>query len=224
MKGIFDALSREVESCDIIVVGHLKWNPYFGESADAPPRGDPSTCTSTLVRGRDKEGNPFALLVDPTLRLSAEDYYFDLNRRTGLHPQDITHCFSTHAHFDHQVGLNYFPNAVWCAAKPVAEELRDSQFIDGSRVQGVEGEFLPGVAALPLPGHTPNLHGIACLCGGFRILIAGDGVMTRDHFREDTTQFGQDAKTAAHTIRKIKEAVDLVIPGHDNVIVQLRGR
>ena len=42
-------LSCQVESYDLIVVGHLRWNRYFGESAANPPRGQPSTCTSTLV-------------------------------------------------------------------------------------------------------------------------------------------------------------------------------
>lgn len=49
-------MNIEVEEYDIIVVGHLKWNPYFGESKDAPPRGDPSTCTSVLVRGEKRTG------------------------------------------------------------------------------------------------------------------------------------------------------------------------
>ena len=28
---------KEIEEYDIIVIGHLKWNTYFGESQDAPP-------------------------------------------------------------------------------------------------------------------------------------------------------------------------------------------
>ena len=80
---------KEIEEYDIIVIGHLKWNTYFGESQDAPPRGDPSTCTSVLVRGKEQDGRKFALLIDPTLRLDKEAYYFDLNRRCGLQPEDI---------------------------------------------------------------------------------------------------------------------------------------
>lgn len=208
-----------VDAWDVIVIGHLKWNPYFGETKDAPPRGDPSTCTSVLVRGRQADGRPFALLVDPTLRHSAEEYYFDLNRRTGLHPEDITHCFSTHSHFDHQAGLNYFPKAEWMAAEAVAEELKSSPYIDGSRVRKVTGEFMPGVTAVPLPGHTMTLHGAAFWHRGKHVLAAGDAVMTQAHFWNRTTMFEADAALAAETIRRIGEEYDIVVPGHDNLIL-----
>ncbi|HHX64396.1 MAG TPA: MBL fold metallo-hydrolase [Chloroflexi bacterium] len=216
---IFPTISGQIEEYNIIVIGHLRWNRYFGEGEATAPRGQPSTCTSTLIRGCDAEGVPYALLVDPTLRSSASDYYFDLNRRTGLHARDITHCFVTHEHMDHQAGLNYFPNAVWYAAPPVAEALRSSEYIDGDRVVSVEGEFLPGVCAVPLPGHTYGLHGVAFVSQGLHCIVAGDAVMTRHHFARETTEFQKDAEMAAETIRHLKESADVVIPGHDNLII-----
>lgn len=208
--------NTRVESCDILVVGHLKWNPYFGESAEQPLRGDPSTCTSTMLRGTSAEGGEYVLIVDPTLRNCAEDYYFDLNRRTGLRPEDVTHCFITHEHFDHQAGVSYFPNARWLAAWPVVEKLRCSQYIDGNRVQAVSGELFPGVQVVPLPGHTMSLHGLAVCWRQKKILIAGDSVMTRQHFEECTGMFEEDCQLGAKTIQRIAEAYDVVIPGHDN--------
>ncbi len=210
---------KEIEEYDIIVIGHLKWNPYFGESQDAPPRGDPSTCTSVLVRGNEQDGRKFALLIDPTLRLDKEAYYFDLNRRCGLQPEDVTHCFCTHEHFDHQAGLAYFPQAEWIAGEQTAEELKHSPYIDGSGVRGVKGSFLPGVEAVPLPGHTDSLHGVAFWYQGRHILAAGDAVMTKNHFRENTAMFEKDTAMAAETIRRIKRTYDVVIPGHDNLIL-----
>lgn len=215
----FPPVAGHISDYDLIVIGHLRWNRYFGESEANPPRGQPSTCTSTVLRGADAEGRPYVLVVDPTLRESASDYYFDLNRRTGLHARDVTHCYVTHEHMDHQAGLAYFPDAVWCAAPPVAEALRDSPYIDGSRVRAVEGEFLPGVATLPLPGHTLGLHGLAFTHAGKRIVIAGDAVMTKFHYAHETTEFEKDRALAAETIRHLKRIADLVIPGHDNVIV-----
>ena len=226
-KGVMPMLDRfpsivcQIDRYDVIVIGHLKWNPYFSENADFPPRGNPSTCTSTMIRGKDAGGEPYVLLVDPTLRLRPEDYYFDINRRTGLSPQDITHCFVTHAHYDHQVGLNYFPQTKWYAAVPVVEELKKSEFIDGGRIIGVQGEFLPGIYALPLPGHTKSLHGVAFLSDGLRVVVAGDGVMTKDHFIHETTMFEQDGTKAAETIRRLKGMADVVIPGHDNAIINI---
>lgn len=215
----FPAIVGRVADYDIIVIGHLRWNRYFGESEANPPRGQPSTCTSTLIRGTDAQGAPYVLLVDPTLRETASDYYFDLNRRTGLHAADVTHCYVTHEHMDHQAGLAYFPRAVWCAAPPVAQALCDSPHIDGSRVQAVTGEFLPGVATIPLPGHTLSLHGLAFTHTGSKVVVAGDAVMTKHHYAHETTEFERDRAQAIETIRALKRIANLVIPGHDNVII-----
>ena len=218
----FSELNGRITRYDIIVIGHLKWNAYFGEGPESPPRGDPSTCTSTMVRGRQADGSEYVLVIDPTLRLSPEDYYFDINRRTGLSPKDVTHCFVTHEHFDHQLGLNYFPDALWLAAEPVRQKLLESPYIDGSRVLAVSGEFLPGVAALPLPGHTKGLTGVAFEDGSAKCVVAGDGVMTRDHFAFETSAFEQDSARAAQTIRELKRIADVIVPGHDNLILNMR--
>lgn len=216
---VFSKIKGRISEYNIIVIGHLKWNPCFGEEEKAPPRGDPSTCTSTMIRGVDATGKKFVLLIDPTLRLSKEDYYFDINRRTGLKGSDVTHCFSTHSHFDHQIGLNYFPNATWYAAKQVAEELLESEFIDGSKVIGVTGEFLPGVYAIPLPGHTMTLHGVAFFCDGLKIIVASDAAMTKGHYANNTTMFEQSSKHATESIKLLKRTADIIIPGHDNIII-----
>lgn len=225
MEDVFAKITGCIDSYDVIVIGHLKWNPYFGENKDVPPRGDPSTCTSTMIRGKQKNGKPFVLLIDPTLRVRPEDYYFDINRRTGLQPEDITHCFSTHSHYDHQAGLAYFPDAVWMAGTDVAEELRNSVYIDGQKVTDVEGEFLPGVYAIPLPGHAEHLYGTAFWDGEQRVVVTGDGVMTKQHFTYGTTMFEQDAQVAQKTILGLKKIADIIVPGHDNLIFNSkRGR
>jgi glyoxylase-like metal-dependent hydrolase (beta-lactamase superfamily II) len=163
--------------------------------------------------------------VDPTLRWTPEAYYFDVNRRTGLKPERITHLFCTHHHGDHQEGFRYFPNAVWQAAEPIAKLLRDSTLIDGTKVVPVVGEFLPGVYALSLPGHTDTIHGIAFNYEGKSILVAADAVMTKYHFKNNTTEYQPDSKmneVAAQTIKDIKESFDTIIPGHDHLIVNWR--
>ena len=223
---------------DALVFGHLFWNRYFGESAEKAPRSIPSTCSSILIRGKDRGGKPFCLIVDPTTRRSPEEYYFDLNRRTGLKPEAITHCFATHHHFDHWHGMRYFPNAEWFTGpqnkalieqavkqvKDTAKDPGDGQppEIDADRLKEVSGEFLPGVWALSLPGHSRELHGIAFMSGGKKILAAADAVMTGNHFRDRITEFLPDpsmAAVAAATIQNIPESFDVVVPGHDNLII-----
>lgn len=219
---IFPKIKGTIIDYDLIVIGHLKWNRYFNEGPQDPPRGDPSTCTSVLIRGRQENGKEYVLIVDPTLRKSPEDYYFDINRRTGLLPKDITHLFCTHHHGDHVEGISYFKDAKCYMPKGVLEDLGDNKIRKEFGISTAEGEFLPGIYALSLPGHTKNLHGIAFSFGGKRILIAGDAVMTKNHFVAGTTEFQDDPKMreiAAVTISNIKESFDIVIPGHDNILV-----
>jgi glyoxylase-like metal-dependent hydrolase (beta-lactamase superfamily II) len=222
---------------DGLVFGHLITNRYFGEDADHPsPRGNPSTCSSVLIRGRTADGAEYRLIVDPTIRRSDEEYYYDLNRRSGLSPGDITHCFSTHEHFDHWNGLKYFPGAVWLCAAGNKEAIgRANEAARGretgdnlgptipwGRITEVAGEFLPGVYALPLPGHTAQIHGAAFRSEGKRILAAADAVMTRMHFKDRITEFSPSdelRRRAAETIDNIAESFDIIIPGHDNIVV-----
>jgi len=219
---IFPGIKGTIDSWDMIVMGHLRVNTYFGESYDNPPRGQPSTCTSVMVRGKDMAGKPYVLIIDPTVRLSAKDYDFDINRRTGLRLEDVTHCFVTHHHLDHFEALQYFPDAVWMAETVVADIIRESDEIDASAIIGIEGEFLPGVAVVPLPGHTDSIHGVAFIGGGKKVLVAGDAVMSRHHFEHETTDFQPDPemqKVAKKTIQAMKASFDIVVPGHDNLVV-----
>jgi glyoxylase-like metal-dependent hydrolase (beta-lactamase superfamily II) len=216
---MYPTIEGSIENWDIIVIGHLRVNTFFGETYENPPRGYPSTCTSTMVRGYGRGGEPYVLLIDPTIRATPGDYDFDINRRTGLRLGDVTHCFCTHHHADHFEALPYFPRAAWYAEDGVAELIRNEPAM--SRVAGVRGEFLPGVAAVHLPGHTENLHGVAFCHRGKRILAAGDAVMSKYHFDAETTDFQKDpslVRKAADTIREMKTDFDVVIPGHDNAI------
>jgi glyoxylase-like metal-dependent hydrolase (beta-lactamase superfamily II) len=233
---LFPVLEGGEVRWDALVFGHLFWNRYFGEGPERPPRGIPSTCSSLLIRGRDAEEKDFCLVMDPSTRHSPEEFYFDLNRRTGLGPEAVTHCFVSHHHFDHWHGLAYFPAARWLTgpgnAALIAGAVREAARreagdglepgIPAERLEEVSGEFLPGVYALPLRGHTADLHGLAFRSGGKRVLGAADAVMTADHFRDRATEFQADGElkaAAERTIEDIAQSFDLVAPGHDNLIV-----
>jgi glyoxylase-like metal-dependent hydrolase (beta-lactamase superfamily II) len=219
MAYIFPKIKGKINDYDIIVIGHLSWNRYFGEGPDAPVRGMPFTCNSVLIRGMDLNEKPYNLLIDPTLRHNKEEYYFDLNRRTGLKPEDITHCFITHYHMDHVAGTNYFPQAKWVSASETIEYLKNSPDIDYKKIIPVKEEFLPGIYVLPLYGHTLHLNGIAFNHNGHKIVVASDAIMTKNHFLNNTTEFEVNTALAAKTIQDIKESFDIAIPGHDNLII-----
>ncbi len=204
---------------DLIMIGHQRANVYFGDDPRSPPRGKPVTCTSSLIRGLDWSGEPFCLLIDPTLREKPEDFYFELYRRTGLRPSEITACFSTHEHFDHLEGLSYFPNAKWFVGKTNLPWASSSMIIDKYKLIGVEGELYPGVFVVPLPGHTNTLHGISFMLDDKSYIVAGDAVVTRYHFKDFTNNYEDDAEAARQTQLRIKQEYDVVVPGHDNLII-----
>lgn len=216
---MFPNILGTIDSYDVIVVGHQRCNVYFGDDPQNPPRGKPVTCTSTLVRGRRADGSKYALLIDPTTRHNPEEFYFDLKRRTGLEPEEITHCFVTHEHFDHVEGLNYFPNAQWLVEKRNLPWAGASMVADKAKMHPVEGEFLPGVYAHPLPGHTNTLCGVAFVYEGRKYIVAGDAVVSRHHFKDFANNFEDDVEAARRTQMQIKEDFDVVIPGHGNLFL-----
>ncbi|MBN8952717.1 MULTISPECIES: MBL fold metallo-hydrolase [unclassified Rhizobium] len=121
-------------------------------------------------------------------------------RDAGITPGEIRSVVLTHIHGDHALGLldgdeAYFPHAeVFVpggdiaffsdpAAREAMPEARRGGFkaaeqllrVYGSRVKRIEaGEVLPGIEALPLPGHTPGHTGYLVRGGDKSLLCWGD--------------------------------------------------
>lgn len=203
------------EFWDIITVGNLSRNRYWGESDDRARR--PALCTCTLV-----VGNGYRLLVDPSVA-DAEGMRAELDRRTGLRLDDIDHVFITHAHGDHHAGLAHFGHACWLAAAEVADSLNASGRYDRV-VQAVSSAVLPDADAIPTPGHTLAHHSLCFSCGGAAVVVAGDAVMTRDFWTHRQGFFNSvDFALAAQTMDALAERADIIVPGHDNYFLTGRG-
>ncbi|MDR2932754.1 MAG: hypothetical protein LBV27_06560, partial [Oscillospiraceae bacterium] len=56
---IYPPINGKISYWHMIIAGSLKWNRYFGESSDNPPRGDPIPCTSILISGGGENGNDY---------------------------------------------------------------------------------------------------------------------------------------------------------------------
>jgi len=193
---------------DIITIGNLSRNRYWGEAEDKPVR--PALCTSTLITGED-----FRLLVDPPYA-DGEPMALELNRRTGLRLDDITDVFVTHHHGDHTAGLWHFGRANWWAASEVAERVNAS----GKLAKPVQpaGERICGdVSVIATPGHTLDHHSLLFAAAAGRVVIAGDAVMTRDFWRDRRGYHNSvDFDLVAATMDHLAETADVIVPGHDN--------
>ena len=197
-----------VSRWDVITIGNLSRNRYWGEGDEKGVRG--VLCTCTLVRG---EG--FALLADPSIA-DGEQMARELDRRTGRKPGDIIAVFVTHEHGDHHAGLANFPEARWLASPGVAEILNRGNKLR-KRVEGVTGRLFEAVDVVATPGHTAAHHSLRFDCDGLSVMIAGDAVATRDFFRDRRPFYNAvDVEQSKKTMDAMAAACDLIVPGHDN--------
>ncbi|MCU0522470.1 MAG: MBL fold metallo-hydrolase [Anaerolineae bacterium] len=197
----------------IINIGVLSQNKFWGETARM--REDISaTCTLLEIGGQ-------RLLVDPSPRREVlEKLLFD---RAGLRPDAIDIVYATHWHGDHLFGLRLFEHATWLMAEAGIAEWRER----APEYRHLSDRFTPaedalptGVELFPAPGHTLALAALKMETPWGTLVVAGDAVMNREYFAAEegyhnSVDFGQ----AAETIRRIKAAADLVIPGHDSLVL-----
>lgn len=197
-----------VRRWDVITIGNLSRNRYWGESDTQGVRA--AICTCTLITGAE-----FRLLVDPSLADAAE-MARELDRRTGVKPGDITAVFVTHEHGDHFAGLAHFPNARWLATPAVAETLNRSGKL-AKRIEGTTDRLFEAIEIVPTPGHTNSHHSLRFDCEGLSVVIAGDAIATRDFFRERRGYYNAvDFTLSARTMDKLASVADIIVPGHDN--------
>ena len=204
-------INSKVKRWEVITIGNLSRNRYWGEANDKAVRK--VLCTCTLI-----SGDGFRLLVDPS-EADAADMARELDRRTGLKLKDITAVFVTHDHSDHWPGLAHFSDARWLAGPGVAGILNSSGKL-ARRVEPVTGHLFEAIEVLPTPGHTPSHHSLRFDCDGLSIIAAGDAIATRDFFRERQNFYNAvDPIQGVATMNRIAELSDLIIPGHDNFFV-----
>jgi glyoxylase-like metal-dependent hydrolase (beta-lactamase superfamily II) len=209
-SSVFAAPSK-VLRWTVITIGNLSRNRYWGESDEKPLRE--GICTCTLI-----SGDGFRLLVDPSLA-KVDDMVKELDRRTGLNPDDVNAVFVTHEHGDHFYGIEHFQRAKWYAAAPVAELLNRTKRL--TRIVEPSPSVLFGaVDVIHTPGHTHTHHSLRFDCEGRSIVAAGDSVATRDFWRERTSYFNAvDPVVASKTMDRLAAMAGIIIPGHDNYFI-----
>jgi glyoxylase-like metal-dependent hydrolase (beta-lactamase superfamily II) len=202
-----------IKHWDIITIGNLSRNRYWGESDEKPLRG--AICTCTVITSKD-----FNLIVDPSIADEAT-MSSELKRRTGLTPDDFDFVFITHTHGDHVAGLNHFTSGRWFAGEMAASELNKSN--NFLKTVETAGNSLFGVIdVLDTKGHSPDHRSLRFDYKGLSIVIAGDAVATYDFWVEKSMYYNvSDLEGAKRTLEKINSVADIIVPGHDNYFLNL---
>ncbi|MBL7188785.1 MAG: MBL fold metallo-hydrolase [Phycisphaerae bacterium] len=197
-----------IKRWDVITIGNLSRNRYWGESEDRGVRS--AICSCTVI-----SGDGFHIMVDPSLK-DEKAMATELDRRTGLNLDEIDVVFITHQHGDHHFGLKHFPKAKWLAGAEVAAGLNKSERY-GKPIVPADDSLFEAVEILSTPGHTMDHRSLRFDCKGLSVIIAGDAVATQDFWVERMGYFNAvDFDLSARTMNKIASIADIVVPGHDN--------
>jgi len=207
----------------VLSLGYFSRNRYWGEDEGKAYRS--ALCTSVFVEIGDKK-----LIIDPPV--GGEDMAAMLDQRTGLKTNDIDVIFVTHCHFDHYVGLGCFPNAELLTAPGDFDDIRkqllegtDENFIKAlpnrealaEKIRPADDEIVQGVELIRLPGHTLGLAGAMFNAKEGKVIVAGDSVMTADHFKNRQGYYNSvDFDISSESIEKMASLADVVVPGHSN--------
>lgn len=105
------------------------------------------------------EGNDY---IEQAFAPRRKDFLAEL-KTLGIAPEDITAVINSHLHFDHCGNNSLFPRARFFMTRAELEDARGKFYtvqewfdFDGARLNIIEEEteILPGLTALPTPGHT----------------------------------------------------------------------
>jgi len=196
---------------DIITIGNLSRNRYWGESEEKSLHS--VICTTTVIAGKN-----FHVIVDPSLK-DGKAMADELKRRTGLTPDNIDVVFVTHEHGDHHAGMPNFPKAKWLAS-PLAAAAINAKENYAKKVEPAGNSIFDVIDVVPAPGHTPGTSGLRFDYKGLSVFVAGDSVATKDFWDEGRMYFkALDIEESKRTMQKIASVSNIVVPGHDNYFI-----
>jgi N-acyl homoserine lactone hydrolase len=159
--------------------------------------------------------------------------------RHGFSLPDVVAVANSHLHFDH-CGQNrmfagrptYVQGAEWAALQP---DYTVAEWVDlpGARYELLDGEaeLLPGVRAVPTPGHSPGHQSLVVDTESGPILLAGQAVYTLDEWEGKTNprlsgrSSAWDAEQYGVSVRRLRDLRPVrVMFAHDQRMWERGGR
>ncbi len=217
---------------DVISIGTLSRNPFWSEQGTVRP----AHATTTLIRD-----GTLSVLVDPSL--PPELLAHRLDERTGLKPGQIDSVVLTNFRPVHRRSLELFDEATWwigpderqAIASHLNAALEEHRLADQDdqappleieqelallgRTEAAGEQLSPNVHLFPSPGASPG--SISLLIAGVKtVVVAGDAILTRDHFENGRVfERSADPTKARESFADIVEVAEIIVPGHDNLIM-----
>jgi glyoxylase-like metal-dependent hydrolase (beta-lactamase superfamily II) len=215
----------------IISIGALSAHELW----DEPAAVRTAHATTTLVRSGGR-----VILVDPAL--PPQVIAARLRERAGLAPEGITDVFLTNFRPAHRMGLGAFEHARWMISEAEREAIAahlveqfkqieadgddqarqwlESEIALLKRCDAAPDQIAEHVDLFPLPGFTPGTCGLLLSHPNRTTLIASDAVATTEHLEHGRVLRGAyDAEQARESFIEAIEIADVLIPGHDNILM-----
>jgi N-acyl homoserine lactone hydrolase len=146
----------------------------------------------------------------------------------GLKPEDITIVINTHLHFDHCGGNKYFKNArFYCQRAEWEYAQNPDRFAKAGYIKAYfedlefelldgEKEIVPGITAIPTPGHTPGHQSVVIEFDGKKFIYAGDVLPLEENLRDrNIVGILWDPVKALESLDKLKAIDGIHIFSHD---------
>jgi len=222
-----------VEFC-VISIGALSHNRLWGETQ--PLRT--AHATTTYIQTQERR-----ILVDPSLPAAALAARF--NERTGQHLSDITDVFCTTLRPVHRRSIEALRKATWWTSQQERESyqhqletLLDSADRLSDSTEATEHDlkllerFRPApdafdaqVSLYPLAGASAGSAGLLLSPPTMTLIVAGDAILTAEHLQRGQVWQGcADVEAATQSLQDVLDVADMIIPGHDNLILAPRQR
>lgn len=167
--------------------------------------------------------------------------------KVGCTPNDIDIVIQTHLHMDHIYNTSKCRNAVIYVQKkelefalnphPIFEILYPRDIIENLAFEVIDGEhsILPGIAVMPVPGHTPGGQAVIVETAEGKAVISGfcsimENFYPPEDVKEKVTPFASypviapgihtNLFQAYESMLKVKGIADIIIPMHDPVMAE----
>lgn len=177
---------------------------------------------------------------NPSVVVGAGEDPFEQLASRGVDPESIEAVISTHAHWDHlsptllrmpRAKLYISPRELEMIERPphpwfarfvysgVIDQLTSQRRI----VHTEDGdEIAPGIRILATPGHTFGGQSVAVETARGTAVVTGDVCFTYRNLEDDIPPgFNHDLVACYDSLARIREAADVVLPGHDPRMLEM---